>query len=279
MVVEVVAAEVVDVAGRDQRPPDLARDPDDALVGLVLLGHAVLLDLEVDVLGAEHLQQLVGVAARLGRGVVDEPPAEARLEAAGERDDAVGVALEQRQVDVGLAAPVALEVAGRAELDEVAEALVAGGQQREVVALVADLLGLAVVDEVGLEPDDRLDPVALAGLVVLDRAVHHAVVGEPERGLAEGRGALGQSVDPAGPVEDGVLGMDVEMGERRVRHRAADYTSGLGQTGGPESGLRRNLRGRRGARLRPWEAFVAAGMTSARRSSQSSTAPPRPTAV
>jgi len=68
---------------------------------------------------------------------------------------------------------------------------------------------------------------------VLDRAIHDAVIGQPERGLTERRGALGQSIDPTGPVEDGVLGMDMEMSERRVRHRALDYTVGLG----PKEGL------------------------------------------
>ena len=103
-------------------PPISLGDLDDALVRLVLLGQAVLLDLEVDVVGAVDLDEVVGVRAGLGRVVVHEPLAEARLEAAGERDDALGVALEQLEVDVGLAALVALEEAGAGELDEVAEA-------------------------------------------------------------------------------------------------------------------------------------------------------------
>ena len=63
---------------------------------------------------------------------------------------------------------------------------------------------------------------------MLDGAVHDAVVGKPESRLPERRGALGEGIDPTGSVEDGVLGVDVEMGERRVRHRAADYTFGVG---------------------------------------------------
>jgi hypothetical protein len=54
------------------------------------------------------------------------------------------------------------------------------------------------------------------------------VIGEPQGRLAEGGRALGEGIDATGPVEDGVLGVDVEMGERRVRHRAADYTFGIG---------------------------------------------------
>ena len=92
VVVVVLAAQVVHVAGADERPADLARDAHDPLVGLVLVGDAVLLDLEVDVLGAEGLQQVVGVGARLGVAAVDEALAEARGQAAGQRDDALAVA-------------------------------------------------------------------------------------------------------------------------------------------------------------------------------------------
>jgi hypothetical protein len=68
-----------------------------------------------------------------------------------------------------------------------------------------------VVDQIGLEPDDRLDPGGDAGLVVLDRAIHHAVVGEAERRHVQFRGAGGQMVDLAGAVEQRVLTVDVQM--------------------------------------------------------------------
>jgi len=142
MVVEVLPAQVVDVAGADQRAAHLAGDLDDALVRLLLVVEAVLLDLEVDAVVAEDAHQVVRVRPRLSLVVGQQPLAEARLQAAGEDDDAVGVALEEVQVHVRLAPLVALEEAGGAELDEVAEALVRLGQQRQVVALVAHRLGL-----------------------------------------------------------------------------------------------------------------------------------------
>ena len=89
--------------------------------------------------------------------------------------------------------------------------------QREVVVLVAPARGL-VVDEVDLTAEDRLDAVLAGGLEVLDRAVHHAVVGQPERGLAEVRRALGEGVDLARAVEQRVLGVDVQMGAGGWRH-------------------------------------------------------------
>ena len=92
VVVEVLAPQVVDVGGADQRPAQLAGEADDPLVGLVLLGDAVLLHLEVDLLGAEGLDQVVEVGAGVVGALLDQAPAEARLQAAGEDDDALGVA-------------------------------------------------------------------------------------------------------------------------------------------------------------------------------------------
>ena len=215
----VLAPEVVDVGRADQAPAHLARDLDDPLVGLVLLGQAVLLDLEVDVVRAVDLDEVVGVLAGLGRVVGDQPLAEARLEAAGERDDALGVALEQLEVDVGLAAPVALEEAVARQLDEVAKPGIVLGEQREVVALVPDRLGLPVLDQVGLEAENRLDSVLLAGLVELDRAIHDPVIGQPEGRLAELRGPLRQGVDLARAIEQRVLAVDVQMCAGGRAHR------------------------------------------------------------
>ena len=219
MVVVVLAAEIVDVGRAHQAPAHLLRDLDDPLVGLVLLGEPVLLELEVDVVGAVDLDEVVGVLARLGRDVGDQPLAEARLEAAGEGDDAFGVALEELEVDVGLAAPVALEEAVARQLDEVAKPGIVLGEQRQVVALVLDRLGLAVVHEIGLEAQNRLDSVLLAGLVELDRAIHDPVIGEPEGRLAELRGPLRQGVDFARAIEQRVFAVDMQMCAGGRAHR------------------------------------------------------------
>ena len=220
MVVVVLAAQVVDVGGGDQRPAHLAGEADDPLVRLVLVGDAVLLHLEIDLVGAEGLQQIVEVGAGVLGPLLDQAPAEARLQAAGERDHPLGMARQQLHVDVRLPPREALEEAGRGELDQVAEAGVAGGQQGQVVALVADLLGdrAAIVDQVGLEPDDRLDPMLATGLVELDRAVHHPVVGEPEGRHSQLRRAGGHRVDLAGAVEQRVLAVGVQMGDGRGAH-------------------------------------------------------------
>ncbi len=213
VVVEVLAPQVVDVGGADQRPVQLTGEADDPPVGLLLLLDAVLLQLEIDLLGAEGLDQVVEVGARVALALFDQAAAEARLQAAGEHDHPLGVGGEHLHVDVGLAARETLQEAGRGELDQVGEAGVALGQQGDVVALVLRLLldRRDVVDQVGLEPGDRLDPVLLAGLVEVDGAVHHAVVGQPESRLPELRRPRRHGVDLAGAVEQRVLAVGVKV--------------------------------------------------------------------
>ncbi len=207
----VLAAQVVHVRGPDERPAELAGDPGDPLVGLVLLGDAVDLELEVDVLGAEDLQQVVDVGTGVVGAVLDEAPAESRGETAGQGDHALRVTLEQARVDVRLAARETLQKTCRAELDQVLEAGLVRGQQRQVVALpLRLLLDLPdVVDEVGLEAHDRLDPVLAARLEELDRSVHHAVVGEAQRRHPELGRARRHRVDLVGAVEQRVFAVDV----------------------------------------------------------------------
>ena len=239
MVLVVLAAQIVHVAGAHEAAADFPGDPNDALVALVLRREPVLLHLEVDVLAAEHAQQIVGVSAGLPVAILEQALAEARGQAARERDHALGVALDLGEVDGRLAALQALQKAGRGELDEVAVAVVVGGEQRQVVALGPGGWALrrrrVVVDQVDLTADDRLDAVLRARLVELDRAVHHAVVGEAEGRLTELRRALGQRVDLAGAVEQRVLGVDVEVGAGGAAHCDC-------MLGGAEAELRRSRR-------------------------------------
>ena len=68
----------------------------------VLLGDAVVLDLEVDVLRPEDLDQLVQVRAGLVQAALDDPRLAAGGEAARERDHAVGVPASSSMSTPGL---------------------------------------------------------------------------------------------------------------------------------------------------------------------------------
>ncbi len=211
----VLVAEVVDVAGRDGREPggggqldELRQDPRlDLEVGV--------LQLDVDVVAAEDLDEPV----ELGTGVRDpallERLADAARETAREGDHPGRVPLEQLPVDPRLVV-VALEVAEARQLDQVGVALVVGREQRQM--RVALLLGAPVVGDVDLAADHRLDARPLGGLEELHRPGHRAVVGERDGRHLELGGPLDEVRDPAGAVEDRVLGVDVEVDERSVSH-------------------------------------------------------------
>ncbi len=156
--------------------------------------------------------------AGLVAAVLQQALAEARGQAARQRDHTLGVALDLGQVDGGLAALQALQEACRGELDQVAIARVALGQQRQVVALGAPARRV-VVDQIDLTAEDRLDVVLAAGRVHLDGPVHDAVVGQSQGRLSELGRALGQRLDLARTIEQGVLGVNVEMCAGRGAHR------------------------------------------------------------
>lgn len=108
---------------------------------------------------------------------------------------------------------IALDVAGRAQADEVVIALSALREQCEVVALLAPGSLAVVGDDVRLKPHDGRD-TALRGLTVeLHRAAHHSVIGEGHRALAQFLHPVEQSRDLARAVQNRVVRVDMEMRE------------------------------------------------------------------
>ena len=85
---------------------------------------------------------------------------------------------------------------------------------------VALLLARRVVADVDLAADQRLDAGLQALLVELDGAGQGAVVGERDSGHLQLGGACDQCRNPAGPVEDRELGVDVEVDELSRQGRA-----------------------------------------------------------
>ena len=137
---------------------------------LLLLGEPVLLHLEVDVVRAERLQQVVGVAASQVGAAGEQVLAEARLEASGERDQTVRVGGDLREVDRWLAP---LE-ARRGSPPK--RALRGSGSRPAVAARASCGSGRAsrgpprvIVDDVHLAPEDRLD-------IVLRHAVESSTI-------------------------------------------------------------------------------------------------------
>ena len=208
----VLVPEVVDVARGDERQAAPLGELHEHGVDPLLHVEMRVLHLDVDAVAAEDRRQPVELALGVGGAALLERAADAAGQAAGERDEPGRVPLEQLPVDARLVV-VALEVAERAEVDEVAVALGRLGEQRQVRLPL--LLLVPVVGDVDLAADDGLHALLLGRLEQVDRAGERAVVGERDRRHLQLRRPLRQLGDPAGPVEDRVLRMNVEMDERR----------------------------------------------------------------
>ena len=82
--------------------------------------------------------------------------------------------------------------------------------ESRVGVLAAMVVFLADVE---LAAEDGLQVLLLHGIEEVDRAVDVAVVGDGGRGLADLGEVLGELVDVAGAVEEGVVGVEMEVRE------------------------------------------------------------------
>ena len=117
----------------------------------------------------------------------------------------------------------------RGELEQVGEAGLVTGQEREVVARILLAAGVflkpAAGRDVGLVADHRVDTGRLRRLVKLERAVKVAVVGDREGVHPQLDRAIDESIDRARPVEQAVVAVAVEMGEMLRAHPCARWES------------------------------------------------------
>ncbi len=126
-------------------------------------------------------------------------------------------------------------------MDEVAIALVVLRQQSEVVVELLAALGIAtgiidapasggslvaaVVGHVGLGADDRLYALLATLLVEVENAVHVAVVGDAEPGLAILNCLRDEFVESRCTIEHRELGVNVQVGERVAHGREPPWQS------------------------------------------------------
>ncbi len=205
--------DVVEVVGDDERQASLRAEAQELLVEARLLGDAVVLELEKEVALAEDVAVLARQAAGLLPVVHLERLRDLAAEAGREADQALGVAGQQLAVDARLVV-VALEVGVGEEPVQVAVPDEVLREQDEVERLGVGLPFLVphrAPGDIGLDADDRLDPLGFRRLVEGDRAVQGAVVGQGQGVESEPLGLVHEVADPPEPVEQGELGVDVEM--------------------------------------------------------------------
>ena len=195
--------------------PEIARQRQQPVVDGALLLDALELQLEEEVARAED----VAIGRRRPGGALELVGAQrARhlaLQTAAERDEPPAVAGQQVLVDARLVVEP-LGVGRGRELHEVVEPLVGFRQQDEVVRRFADRPALgepAARRDVHLAPEDRLDAPLPRLVVKDDRREQVPVLGHRERRHLEPLGLGQQLADPARPVQQRVLRVQVEVDE------------------------------------------------------------------
>ena len=216
----VLGVDVVDVIGDDHRDTGPAAHLAHSLVHRGLLRDTVAHELEVVVPLPEDRQVLAG--DRTGGldprfSAKQDRPGDFSLEAGRQRDEALRTLAEDLPVHPWPVV-VTFEMRGRHQRDEVLVAGEALRQKDEMERLPVALdLRIAVVPaaarDVGLHPDDRLDPGCLCRGVEIDRPVERAVIGDRERRHAEVLRARDEVAQARQPVEKAVLAVGVEMDE------------------------------------------------------------------
>ena len=220
----VVLREVMRVVRGDEAQSGLLAEARHHRHDLLLVGDAVILDLEEEVVRAEDVFVLQRGVFGLGVVAAGERLRNLAFQARRENDQPFAMLAQQLLVDPRLVIK-ALGVSSRDELDEVLVARVVRREDDEVIVRAG--VGLAILDaglvearavgDVHLAADDRLHLLLLHGVVELDRAEHVAVVGDGAGRHAQLGDALRQLFGPAGTVEEGVFGVEVEVSERHQR--------------------------------------------------------------
>ena len=195
--------------------PDLGAQAQQLLVQPVLLGDLVVLELEEEAVRAQDVGVRPGDAPRRLPVVGLERPGDLAVEARRQADEPRAVLGEVVAVDARLVV-VAVDVGVG---DDAAQVLVARPvlRQQDQVEGLGVLAALPVghrpAGDVGLDADDGLDALLLAGLVERDRPVQRAVVGDGQRIEAQPGRLRRQVIDAPETVEQAELRVDVEVRE------------------------------------------------------------------
>jgi len=124
---------------------------------------------------------------------------------------------EEVFIDAGLVIE-AFEVGGGDQVDEVAVAFLVFAEQDEVVIAVGIGAGFVVAGDIDFAADDRVDAGGFGGVIEGDGAEEVAMIGHADGGHVLFGADLHELVDFAGSVEEGVVGVVVEVDEGEIGH-------------------------------------------------------------
>ena len=209
----ILPAEIVGVVGGDEGDARLLVKAAQTGVHLLLGGDAVVLQLQIIAVWAEQLLHLQG--CRLGLVILpgQQQPGQLPRQTGRAGDQSAAVLPQQVHVDAGLDVK-ALQKGLGDHVGQVAIALLVPAEEDQMAGLGIELVGLlkpgaAPGGHIHLAADDGLDALGLTGPVEVDDAVHHSVVGDGHRRLAQLLHPLDQLFDAARPVQQGELRMQM----------------------------------------------------------------------
>ena len=228
----VLPPEIVRVVGGDHADAQLLAQAEHPFRDQTLLGDPVLLDLQPEAVGAEGAREPLGAFLRLLVLPLAEVQRHLAREARGQAHDALGMLGEHLLVDPRTAVET-LGEPDRGEPHQVPVPRAIAGEEHQVAVGGRRPGGLLPrlprpEREVGLEAEDRPDPLDLGLLVEAPGGVHVAVVGDRQAVHAQPLDVGHQLGNPVGPVEERILAVGVEMDERHgglAAHRLLDSSS------------------------------------------------------
>ena len=216
----VLLAEVVGVVGGHQRDARLPGKADEQRQNLLLRVDAMVLNFNVEVALTEQVVEI-----ERGGLCLFVVPRKQRLgylarKAGGKTHQTLVVLFQQFLVHPGFGVK-ALDEAGGDQLDEVFVARFVFAKQHQMVGAVdaVHLVKAGAGGHIDLAADDGLHAGLFGGLVKVHAAVHHAVVGDGDGGLAQLLEAVEHAVDAAGAVQQAVFRVHMQVHKLLFRHR------------------------------------------------------------
>jgi hypothetical protein len=219
--------DVMHVVRRHAFQPELLRPLDEVLVYLGLLGDPVVLEFEIKIIRAERLLEPIHRIARLGELILHDRLRDLARETARQRDQPI-LALRQDFFVNARLVVIALQMRRGCKFDEIFVADLIFREQNEMVVDVLAAGGRLLFEprsggDVNFAADDGLDALAPRFLPKIHRAVHRAVIRDGERGQLQFVRLLDEFVQTAGAIEQGILGVQMQMDKVSVRHGRSIY--------------------------------------------------------
>ena len=173
-------AQIVGVVGDHHGQACLLVDAQDALVHHPLVGDAVILELQIEVVLPEDLRELQGIGLGVVILPVTQSPRDLSRQAGAEGNKSSAVGPQQLQINAGLDIK-ALHKGHGHQIAEIPVPLLVPAQQHQMAALRVEFMDLVKASaflgsHIDLAADDRLDALSLTGSVEIDSSIHNTVV-------------------------------------------------------------------------------------------------------